>query len=221
MSVKGQRTNILGQRFGRLIVKEIACETYRPNGNFHQYKYLCHCDCGNTRIVASLSLKSGATKSCGCIRKEMVIKRNKELARGENALAAKYHHMRDRCTNPKHDHYQNYGGRGITICDEWLGENGLRNFCEWALKNGYQEGLSLERIDVNGNYEPSNCKWIPLREQWFNKRNTRYINGVPIAKTAYESGVKRSTVMSRIKRGWDEKDLFLPPGMKRQAGSRQ
>ncbi|WP_051591150.1 hypothetical protein [Bacillus sp. UNC438CL73TsuS30] len=116
----------------------------------------------------------------------------------------------DRCTNLNASNYHNYGGRGIWVCNSWL--NDFMAFYDWAMSNGYQEGLSLKRIDVNGNYEPSNCKWIEPREQCRNKRDTKYanINGVtkPLIEWAEIYDVPYKTVMTRLYRGKRGIDLF-------------
>ncbi|MBV7505644.1 hypothetical protein KW850_10290 [Bacillus sp. sid0103] len=124
----------------------------------------------------------------------------------------------DRCTNPNASNYHNYGGRGISICHEWRTD--FMNFYSWAIDNGYQEGLSLERIDVNGNYEPSNCKWIELREQCRNKRDTKYaeLNGVtkPLIEWAEIYGIPYKTIITRWYRGWRGTELVQPSKKQRR-----
>lgn len=109
--------------------------------------------------------------------------------------------MIERCYNIKHKKYKNYGGRGIKVCDEW--RNSFESFYKWAINNGYMEGLTIERIDVNGNYEPSNCTYITNREQYYNKTNTVFLkmhgNKVPLCKIAYMSGINRETIMYRYR----------------------
>jgi hypothetical protein len=125
----------------------------------------------------------------------------------------------DRCNNPNASNYQNYGGRGITIYDVWKGD--FVSFYCWAMSNGYDEGLSLERIDVNGNYEPSNCKWIELHEQSRNKRDTKYaeINGVtkPLIEWAELYEMPYKSIMTRWYRGWRGIDLVQPSKKPRRA----
>ncbi|WP_445486433.1 hypothetical protein [Niallia sp. 03133] len=127
-------------------------------------------------------------------------------------IHALWRKVRDRCNNPNASNYQNYGGRAISICDEWNGD--FLCFYSWAMSHGYQEGLSLERIDVNGNYEPANCKWIEPREQSRNKRDTIYadINGVtkPLIEWSEIYEVPYKTIMTRWYRGWRGTNLIKP-----------
>ena len=215
MARKGERKSLVGQRFGRLLVKEIATEQYDSKGRFTEYKYLCQCDCGGIKIVPSRSLKSGRTKSCGCLHTEELLRRNTKHGLTGTDIFIKYYHMKDRCTNPHASSYDRYGGRGICVCNEWLGDDGFNQFVKWATANGYKEGLSLDRINNDGDYEPDNCRWVTFREQSFNRNNTIYINGESVAKLAFEHGIALKTVYRRIKSGWDEKDLFIPPRTKR------
>ena len=114
--------------------------------------------------------------------------------------------MKSRCYNPKEEHYYRYGGRGITVCNEWLGENGFMNFVKWAKENGYKEGLSLDRIDNDGNYEPSNCRWVSYKVQNNNKRNnflvTIYNRTQTLSEWCDEKNLNYSKIQSRLKRGW-------------------
>lgn len=152
-----------GEKFGRLTVLEIDMDK-----SSRKTYWLCKCDCGNVISIRSDSLK--ITKSCGCLKKEQDFKNlhlvNKQLHGLTNHPAyPRWRAMMSRCYNPKSDRYDRYGGRGITVCDEW---HIVNNFIEWAENNGFYEDLSIERIDFNGNYEPSNCKWIPMEEQKWN-----------------------------------------------------
>jgi hypothetical protein len=120
--------------------------------------------------------------------------------------------MKDRCNNPKASNYNNYGGRGIKICDAW--EFDFMTFYFWAIANGYNDRLSIERVDVNGNYEPSNCKWIEPYEQSRNKRDTPYteINGItkPLIEWAEIYNIPYKTIMTRWYRGWRGTELVQP-----------
>ena len=123
----------------------------------------------------------------------------------EQPLYKKWLNMRQRCNNPKSTYYKYYGGRGIRVCDEWsLRGKGYKNFYAWAIENGYKKGLTLDRIDVNGNYEPNNCRWVTMKEQSINKRNTYYViyNGVkiPLKILADVLGVNYFTLHSRLKK---------------------
>lgn len=123
----------------------------------------------------------------------------------EQPLYKKWLSMRQRCNNPKSTYYKYYGGRGVRVCDEWsLRGKGYKNFYAWAIQNGYKKGLTLDRVDVNGNYEPNNCRWVTMKEQSINKRNTYYVvyNGVkiPLKKLADMLGVNYFTLHSRLKK---------------------
>lgn len=161
--------DLTGQKFGRLTVLKFS-----HRGKFRQSFWVCKCDCGSILIVRAGDLKNGHTKSCTCIQKEKVSKINFKHGMNKTKMHNSWRGMRERCLNKNHTHYKNYGGRGITVCDEWNdADNGFINFYNWAMNNGYKEGLTIERINVNGNYEPSNCTWIPLSEQNKNKTNTK------------------------------------------------
>ena len=123
--------------------------------------------------------------------------------------------MKNRCYNPENKFYKDYGGRGITVCAEWLDKkNGHNNFRKWALENGWQQNYSIDRIDVNGNYEPSNCRWATPKEQANNRRNNAYITIRGATKTAQEwadqIGITERAFMSRVGYGWSEDRLLEP-----------
>lgn len=156
--------DLTGQKFGKLTVKcflEIKNETAI---------WECVCECGNIIRVPNASLVTGGTRSCGCLKKENHTKKH-ELS--HTRIYGIWKNMVARCFCENTEAYINYGGRGITICDEWLGEKGIKNFYNWAINNGYKDELTIDRIDVNGNYEPSNCRWSDWETQCYNKRITR------------------------------------------------
>lgn len=121
------------------------------------------------------------------------------------ALAKKYNGMKQRCYNPNNSEYNNYGGRGISICKEWLDD--VNQFLKWAVENGYEVGLTIDRIDVNGNYCPENCRWIPMEEQSKNRRNNVIVDvggeKMTIAEAGRRLGMSESTIRMRAKRGKD------------------
>lgn len=164
--------DLTGQVFGRLEVISRA-----KNDKWGNAQWLCKCSCGKEKIVRGRTLMTGMTKSCGCLLSEESKERMKKIAtkHGKSNLRINktYRSMKDRCCNPNCRDYKNYGGRGITICKEWL--DNFMNFYNWAMATGYSDNLTIERINVNGNYEPSNCTWIPKEEQAQNQRKSRKV----------------------------------------------
>ena len=191
--------DLKGQKFGRLTVIERA-----KKENERHAVWLCICDCGNYVTVKSDNLKSGNSKSCGCLAKELT--RQRSLKHGEfgSRLYNIWAHMKNRCNNPSDKRYKDYGGRGITFCKEW---NDFESFRDWASANGYRDDLTIDRIDVNGNYEPSNCRWATIEEQANNKRNNLVytLNGrtQTLAQWCEEYGMNYFTVYRRLGYGWD------------------
>jgi len=160
--------DLTGQRFGRLYVTERAPSVIRPNGT-HVTRWKCTCDCGAEVTVSGPSLRKGTTKSCGCLRKELPAEKHKK----HDMVGSKPYHtwagMIQRCENPKQRHYQYYGGRGISVCEAW---HDFQTF--WNdMRDGYKDGLQIDRIDNNGNYEPGNCRWTTRSENMCNTRRAR------------------------------------------------
>lgn len=133
----------------------------------------CQCVCGNYSNVPYYKLKTNRIKSCGCKKNELISKGVSKHNGRNTLLYSKWSGIKRRCYNKNDSHYKEYGGRGITMCKEW--RNDFAKFRTWAIKNGYKKGLSIERIDINKGYEPSNCKWIKLEKQAENKRNAVYM----------------------------------------------
>lgn len=204
-----KRTDRTGNRFGRLVVVRFVGVGKNWAGIWE-----CKCDCGNTVEVLYNNLHTGTTKSCGCLKIEKTIKRSTKhgMTGGHGHYTRIYRiwlNMRRRCLSKKCQDYHYYGGRGITICPEW---DDYAVFHSWAYANGYTDSLTLERIDNDGNYEPSNCKWATRKEQARNTRQNHYITYNDKTLTLMEwseiLGIHWGTLLGRLRRGWSiEKTL--------------
>ena len=150
--------NLIGQRFTRLLVLERVGSTTRPNGLRRCPKWRCICDCGTIKIVATDSLTGLKAKSCGCYNRDQIRMRTLIHGYSGTALYRTWHDMKTRCYYKRSMKYPRYGGRGIQVCDEW--KKDASAFVLWALSNGYVEGLQIDRVDNNGNYEPTNCRFV-------------------------------------------------------------
>lgn len=193
-----------GKRFGRLTVIR---EGGRKSG---EVAWECLCDCGNIVTVAGYDLRSGNTKSCGCYVHDRSVEANTKHGAFGTLLYRTYSNMKNRCYNPKYCLFQHYGGKGIRVCDEWLGEHGFERFRDWAMSNGYKEGLSIDRINNAADYSPDNCRWADMVAQQNNRTNNRLItaNGETrtMADWSRSSGISYATIQGRLSRGWSEAD---------------
>ena len=203
----------IGKRYAHLLI----LEEYPTKSN-EMRKVVCQCDCGNITVVQFNNLIHGHTKSCGCLKK--IVKPTLKHGKTETRLYNVWSNIRERCFCSTNTSYPNYGGRGITLCDEWASD--FTNFERWAFENGYDENApygecTLDRIDVNGNYEPSNCRWTNAKQQCNNKRNNRWItyNGEThtVAEWARKLDMNYVTLFNRLfKRNWTIEDsLTIKP----------
>lgn len=176
--------------------------------------WLCLCECGNTTIVTGSNLINNHTKSCGCLNYQ---KCNLKHGLCNTRLYNIYEKMKSRCYTKSCREYSLYGGRGITICNEWLDD--FTNFHNWAMENGYRDDLTIDRIDVNGNYEPSNCRWATWKMQQNNRRNNKFITYKGITMTlsqwSDEIGIAQDTLGARLLNGWSVEKALTTPLLKK------
>lgn len=202
--------DLTNQRFGLLTVIEFYGSISKGQSKPARY-WVCKCDCGNIVTVLANSLRQGRTFSCGCLRSERLKERNEKHNMSHSTLYHAWSNMKERCFNKNNPRYKDYGYRGITVCEEWLD---FDTFRKWSLENGFIERkqnnrslLSIDRIDNNGNYEPSNCRWVDNCIQANNKRNVKQYTykgrTQSLSQWAREMGINLSTLHSRINRlGW-------------------
>lgn len=191
--------DLTGQKFGRLTVIERA-----ENAKQGQARWMCQCDCGTKTVVMGKLLRNGNTQSCGCLHKEITGYKHRIHGQSETRVYRIWCGMKNRCYNSNIPAYKNYGGRGITVCDEW--QHDFKSFYDWSMTNGYSDELTIDRINPDGNYEPTNCRWVTVKEQQSNKRNNHLITYNGETHTAKQwseiKGIKRTTLEERLKRGW-------------------
>lgn len=198
--------DLTGEKFGRLTVIGFS---HRKGKSYY---WDCICNCGNKEVrkVQSGGLKNGSTKSCGCLNREIVTKHGLD----GNKVYHVFNSMKSRCYAKSNTAYHNYGGKGVKICDEWL--NDVEEFVGWAMSNGYKEGLTIERIDSNGDYCPENCKWATRKEQANNVStniNIEY-NGrtQTLSQWAEEYDIKMNTLYHRyVISKWDIERALITP----------
>ena len=211
--------DLTGQRYGRLLVVERMGTAQSGHA-----LWLCKCDCGTSYTVSSNRLNSG-TKSCGCLQKErssFAARKRKgvrypkryNIGKENGRLYQCYKDMVNRCYKVNNKRYETYGGRGIKVCSEWL--NDFYSFRDWALTNGYTDNLTLDRVDVEGNYEPANCRWASQKTQNNNRRNNVVVTYNGETMTLHElseryTDVPYKTLWKRINAGWSLHDAIETP----------
>lgn len=209
----GKLVDLTGQRFGRLVVIERAGSSDRGHA-----QWVCLCDCGKTKIVLSSNLRTGKQISCGCFRNEKSLKRIigynlKHPSKRDKRLYKIWQGMRSRCYQKSHVSYPTYGGRGIKICDAW---QQYENFERWALSAGYTSILTLDRINVNGDYTPENCRWATMKLQAYNRRDNHRLSFrgeyLTITEWAEQLGCTPTCLYYRLDAGWPiEEVLTIAP----------
>lgn len=205
--------SLLGQHFGRWLVVDYAEPRLMSNGR-HRRRWLCRCSCGTVRAVDEPSLTNGRSKSCGCYHSDIMheVGRDAKITHGMSytRLYRIYKHMLNRCNNPNDIDYENYGGRGIGVDESW---EKFETFVEWAYSNGYDDSLSIDRIDVNRGYSPDNCRWADATTQANNKTNSRLYtyNGETrtIGEWAAIYNIPYKRLWRRFERGWSVEKALL------------
>lgn len=208
-----QLKDITGQKFGRLtVIKRVGRNKQR------QATWLCQCECANQITAVGCYLRSKRVMSCGCLRKDNLLKSITKHNKSRDKIYKVFTGMKARCYNKNSIEYKNYGARGIKICEEWL--NNFLNFYDWAIANGYDENTehgkcTIDRIDVNGDYCPNNCRFVSNLIQQRNKRNNRFIEykGIKLCVADWEKRLNFSqgTIKTRIKNGWSIKQIIETP----------
>ncbi|MDQ0414221.1 hypothetical protein [Mesobacillus stamsii] len=177
-------------------------------------KWLCICDCGKEFITTGQRLRRGSTNSCGCSSGELIGKANRTHGMSNTRRYKTWSHMIERCTCKTHKQYEDYGGRGITVCEEW---KTFENFYKWTTENGYDDKLSIDRINVDKGYEPTNCRWANRYIQANNTRRTIMvtIKGVTKSLSAWseETGINKGTLDGRYRKGLRGLELIKPINM--------
>ena len=199
--------DLKGKRFGKLIVLEMQEHIVGED-----VMWKCKCDCGNEIMANVGNLKNGHTKSCGCLRVDRCKTNFTKHGLEHTRLYGIWSDMRLRCYDEKNIAYHRYGGRGITICDEW--KNDVKAFYDWAMANGYKDSLTIDRIDNDGNYCPENCRWVTRKEQNNNRRDNHKLtfNGKTqsIPEWAEELGLTYGGLYDRLYRGWPIEKVLAP-----------
>lgn len=204
--------DLAGQKFHRLTAIERVRRVRRA------WLWRCRCDCGDEVEVIATSLRSGHTKSCGCLGAEVRTKHGMN----NTPLHTRWRQMKHRCSNPNYDRYADYGGRGIYVCDEW---HDFAPYAEWALANGFAPGLEIDRIDNDGPYSPENCRWVTPSENMSNRRcSVRHVffgEEMTVSQAARKFGIRRNTLDQRLGRMGMTPDeaVTAPVGRRRKAAS--
>lgn len=199
-----KKINLIGRKIGKLTVISIASNMGKNTA------WKCRCDCGVVRDYLTYNLTSGKSKSCGCARAKSMSNKFTTHGKSKTRLYGIYKGMKQRCLNKNNPAYHYYGGKGVSIYKEWLSDFEL--FYKWSYNNGYKDGLSIDRINPNGNYEPDNCRWVEVQKQQNNKLNSFFItiNGdrKTLAEWAKCKKIKQQTLYSRFYRMFESLDII-------------
>lgn len=202
----------IGQKFHRMtILREVEPKIKISNGIAKPCRmFECRCDCGNIKVAMLIHLRRGDTKSCGCFKNENIVIDRITHGLRLSPIYHTWHHMIDRCINPKCSNYTNYGGRGIRVCKLW--QNSLTAFHKWAMKNGYQKGLELDRKNNNGNYTPSNCRFVTRKVNANNTRRNIIVEldneKMTLSEACDKLNINRDLIYGRLRCGINFKDAI-------------
>lgn len=199
-----KKESLINSKFGRLTVLDTHIKD-------HIRYCKCKCSCGNIKIIRYSHLKNGYTKSCGCLLVDNAKLNFKKHGKSKHPLSAIWNMMKQRCYNKKNRVYKDYGGRDIKVCTEW--KNDFTTFYNWAIENGYKYGLTIDRINVDGDYEPNNCRFVTMKVQQNNRRNNIIVNFNGNSKTlsewSKELNIKPPTIYKRLFiLGWSIEKAF-------------
>lgn len=204
--------DLTGKKFGRLTVLK------RAKNRGKDVFWLCQCECGNQKEVNGSKLRGGKTKSCGCLKKDMSFDEKYGFVRKTHGMSNTriyriYNKMKLRCYSKTNSAYKDYGGRGITVCQEWLDD--FMNFYNWSMENGYSDDLSIDRINNDKGYSPENCRWATKKKQANNTRSTVFLTYKGETKPASEwskiTGIRQDTLTMRKRNGWSDDRCIETP----------
>lgn len=203
-----KRIDMPGMRYGLLVViKEHSI--YKTNNGCTKTRWECVCDCGKTKIIEGSIIRAGHTKSCGCLRKVVTSERKSTHRKSNSRIYNIWRTMKARCNRETCDRYKWYGGRGVLVCNEW---NDFSVFNDWAILNGYDDNLSIDRIDLNTGYYPENCRWVNAKVQANNRKNNHLITYYNETHTISEwsdiTKINYNVLRSRVRRGVPLEKIF-------------
>ena len=205
MAIERLKYDLTGQKFGYALAIE----------HIGHGRWKCKCDCGNTFVASGQMLRTHRTKSCGCWQKNGDYRTGRTIKHGKThtRIHRIWMAMLARCSSPGNTAYKNYGGRGITVCDEW--KNSFMSFYEWAIDNGYNDTLTIDRVDNEKEYSPENCRWATRKTQLNNTRRNHFITydgkTLTVAQWSELLGISIHALSHRIERGWSIERAFTTP----------